>query len=208
MSSTVDETEAPNEEEIRSYVARRVAEGFDSEEDILEDALECFEDEFGESKELTSLVNQLVGELMASHLADERTWSSETDCDRLDKAFNEMEANGIVARQNFTCCQTCGHAEIWEEVDQVRQDMEQAEQPVAPSGYVFYHMQDTEMAVEDGTLYLAFGATENADDAAIRVAQQISEILRKNGLKVNWNGSLDKRICLTDFNWQRRRLSA
>ena len=200
--------QSPNYEEVRTYVARRVAEGFDSEEDILEDALECFEDEFGESVELTQTISKMVSELMAQHLADERSWDSETDCDRLDKAFTELEDNGIVARQNFTCCQTCGHAEIWDEVDQLKQDLEQANKSIGPQGYVFYHMQDTELAVEDGMLYLAFGATENADDADIRVAQRVSEILRKYGFNVNWNGTLDSRICVTGINWRRRRLVA
>lgn len=186
-----------SEHEVRTFVAKRVAEGFDAEEDIVEDTLECF-DEYDDDPQFTSMVQRMTSELLAEHEQEERNWSDETDCDRLDKAFDELENEGIVARQNFTCCQTCGHAEIWEEIEQVKQDSE-------VSGYVFYHMQDTDRVLEEGRLYLAYGATENADDAAIRVAQRITNALRKSGFKVDWNGSLDKRICLEQFNWRRRR---
>ncbi|MBX9685514.1 MAG: hypothetical protein K2X27_02355 [Candidatus Obscuribacterales bacterium] len=186
-------------DEIRDFVATRVAEGFDSEEDIVENASEYFSEEFGDSPELKLLVTRLTSEVMAEHMLEERSWTGETDCDRLDKAFDELERNGIVARQNFTCCQTCGHAEIWEEVEQAKQETE-------VKGYVFYHMQDTERVLEEGRLYLAYGASENADDeTALRVAGQISEILQNNGFQVDWNGSLDKRICLENLSWRRRR---
>lgn len=191
------------QDEIRAFIARRVAEGFDSEEEIVEDTIECFSDELGESDELNNMVAELARELMKEHQQNELSWKGDTDCDKLDRAFSELEDSGIVARQNFTCCQTCGHAEIWEEIESARQD----EREVKPTGYVFYHMQDTERAVDDGMLYLAYGAADNTDDMAIRTAQKISEILRKHGLSVSWNGSLDKRIEVDKMTWRRRRCS-
>jgi len=34
----------------------------------------------------------------------QREWPSVTDCDRLDRAFADLNGRGIVARQNFACC--------------------------------------------------------------------------------------------------------
>lgn len=188
------------EQEVRLFVARRVAQGFDSEEDILEETLEFFQDEYGESASFSTMVNRLTSELMAVHLEESRTWPAVTDCDRLDKAFDELEEAGIVARQNFTCCQNCGHAEIWEELELTRQERE-------VSGYVFFHMQDTERVLEEGRLYIAYGAADSNDESAITVAHKAAHILSKHGFNVDWNGTLEKRICLLDFDWRRRRES-
>ena len=186
------------EHEIRSFVAKRVAEGFDAEEDIVEDALEYFADDIEDSLMLSTMARRLASELMASHLEEERNWSDETDCDRLDRAFDDLENQGIVARQNFTCCQTCGHAEIWEEIEQVKQDFE-------VKGYAFYHMQDTDRVLEEGRLYLAYGAVDNLDESTIQIAFTIAKTMKKHGFMVEWNGSLDKRICLENLDWRRRR---
>lgn len=51
-----------------------------------------------------------------------------------------------MARQNFTCCQTCGLAEIDDEIEVVRAEG----RPVR--GYAFFHQQDTAGAVEGGSL--------------------------------------------------------
>jgi hypothetical protein len=188
------------EQDIRNFVSKRVAEGFDSEEDIVQDTLEYFADDFDDDLRLSVMARELASELMTEHLKEERSWPSETDCDRLDKAFEELEAQGIVAKQNFTCCQTCGHAEIWEEIEQAKADSE-------VRGYVFYHMQDTDRVLEEGRLYLAYGAVDNSDAASIKVARTIAEVMSVRGFNVDWNGSLDKRICLENLNWLRRRNS-
>ena len=31
---------------------------------------------------------------------------------KINKAFNKLNRFGIVAKKNFTCCNTCGHYEI------------------------------------------------------------------------------------------------
>jgi hypothetical protein len=185
-------------DEIRAFISQRVAEGFDAEDDIVEETLEFFEEEYGEDPAFLPLVQKMVIELLDVHMQEQSKWLEETDCDKLDRAFDELEQNGIVSRQNFTCCQTCGHAEIWEEVEQAKQDSE-------IKGYVFYHWQDTERAVEEGRLYLAYGALDSSDDATKLVAQSIVDTIQKHGFKVDWNGSLDKRICVEDIKWRRRR---
>src|SRR5579883_3124579 len=126
-----------SQDEIRAFIAQRVAEGFDAEEDIVEEALDYFADDYGKDPAFAPLLRKITIELIEAHMHEERKWASQTDCDKLDAAFDELEQQGIVSRQNFTCCQTCGHAEIWDEVELARQDAE-------VKGYVFYHMQDTE----------------------------------------------------------------
>lgn len=56
-----------------------------------------------------------------------------TDPERLTAAFRALEASGITARENFTCCRGCGMAEIGAEREDAR-------------GFVFFHAQVVEHA--------------------------------------------------------------
>lgn len=188
-SETVEE---PKLEEIREHIDRRIAEGFDTAEDIAQSAAEYFELE-GKDRLLSSLVR----EAMDRQLQSQQKWPSVTDCDRLDGCFAELEKDGIVARQNFTCCQTCGHAEIGDQILE-------AQKKGAVSGYTFYHQQDTERAAEGGGVYLAYGSLSGEEQGTLDVAQRIADALRRSGLTVTWDGTTSQRIRV-DLDWKRRR---
>ncbi|RYD51650.1 MAG: hypothetical protein EOP60_10485 [Sphingomonadales bacterium] len=104
----------------------------------------------------------------------------------------------MIARQNFSCCGTCGSSEIWDEVDAVTQ----AGGP--GHGYVFYHMQDTESAADGEGLYLNYGAGEDGEEAALAVARDVVAELQSHGLRTDWDGSWDQRIHVA-LDWKRRR---
>jgi hypothetical protein len=91
--------------EVREMVARRVAEGFDPPEQIVDDVTECVEMDH-EADELRPYVERVTAELLEEHRRRQGQWDGPTDCDRLDEAFAELDRGGVVARQNFTCCQT------------------------------------------------------------------------------------------------------
>ena len=182
-------------EEIRSFVAQRVTEGFQSTEDIIDSTIECFEVE--ENEELCQEIARFTAKRMVEHLQSQSQWPATTDCDRLDWVFEELDRGGIVARQNFSCCCNCGHGEIWGEIQQARE-----KHPV--EGYVFYHMQDTEAAVECGSFYLAYGSVEEAEEALIAIGRKIVLALERGGLRTEWNGQGDTRIRVVDFDWKRR----
>lgn len=126
--------------------------------------------------------------ILAAHLAEQATWPAITDCDRLDAAFAALEASGIVCRQNFSCCGTCGAYEIWDEAAA----LEAAGTPVR--GYAFYHVQDTESAVRGYGLYLNYGAAAEGEAAALAIAGEIVAALQQRGLRVDWNGQWSRRI--------------
>jgi hypothetical protein len=184
-------------EEIRSFVIQLVAEGFTSQQEIIDSALECFE-VAEEDEELGREIARFTAERMAEHLRAQAKWPRPTDCDRLDWAFTELDRASIVARQNFPCCSTCGHYEIWDEIKQAR-----AEHTV--EGYVFYHMQDTESAVAGGGLFLAYGAVEEGEGALIAVGRKIVLALERAGMRTEWNGKGDTRIQIVALDWKRCR---
>ena len=83
--------------------------------------------------------------------------------------------------------------------------MEEVEATGRPvRGYAFYHMQDTESAAEGRGLYLAYGAADEGELAALGVAGEIVDTLRTQGLDVAWEGTWDKRIQVS-LDWKRRR---
>ncbi|HSX56920.1 MAG TPA: hypothetical protein VLG14_16555 [Sphingomonas sp.] len=182
---------------VRDMIRRDVAGGFYDEDAILTNAATAFEDEF-EPAELRRAAQRLLREALADHARAERDWPARTDCDRLDEAFEALEAEGVIARQHFSCCGTCGSSEIWDEIS-AAQD---AGRPAR--GYAFYHMQDTESATEGDGLYLNYGACEEGEAAALEVARDIVTRLEAHGLRTHWDGSWDQRIGVA-LDWKRRR---
>lgn len=182
---------------LRDQIRRDVAAGFYDEDTILTNATDAFEEDLDPAL-LRHEAQRFLREAMAEHEAAQAGWPVLTDCDRLDDAFAALEATGVIARQNFTCCGTCGSTEIWDEVDAVAK----AGRPTR--GYAFYHMQDTERAAEGDGLYLNYGACEDGEDAALAVANDIVTQLEAHGLRTEWNGSWNQRIGVS-LDWKRRR---
>jgi hypothetical protein len=91
------------------------------------------------------------------------------DFNKLNKAFKELTEKGYFAKQNFSCCQSCG----WAEIDDDKSDK-----------VVFYHQQDNDNLKETGKCYLSW-----AGDGHV-----IVEVLNRHGILTNWNCSEDTRI--------------
>jgi hypothetical protein len=183
-------------EELRKQVRCEVASGFYDWPKILENA----EGFFGHDIEADTLRAETLmafDQASTAHLAEQSTWPKVTDCDRLDAAFADLEAEGVIARHNFWCCQSCGMAAIWDEVEACETGGR------AARGYAFYHEQDTESAVAGDGLYLSYGDAGEGEAAALAIGHHIVRKLEKRGLKTDWNGSLDKRIRVS-LDWKRR----
>lgn len=182
--------------EMKSYIERKVAQGFDTPEDIEREAVEVFAEEANES-ELEEAVGGYTKRAISDHREAERTWPAKTECDRLDEAFKHLEDSGIVARQNFTCCGTCGSSEIGDEIEQAQQ------RRLTTRGYTFYHMQDTEAAADGYGLYLAYGNVDQTEAEAIRIGREIVAVLERYEFKPSWDGTWNSRI-FVPIKWQRR----
>ena len=78
---------------------------------VVDGAVECLSGPAGPA-ELRALAMPAVTSAFAAHLADQATWPERTDSDRLTDAFRALDQAGIVAREDFACCQNCGVAEI------------------------------------------------------------------------------------------------
>ena len=214
--STRPATDAPQSsaELVRAEASRLISPGFRTRAQVREEMIDLFEDEglemFGDGQPLSrDEIAAIVDDVWAERLRAQQTWFGLSDADRLESAFAELEASGIVARMNFSCCGSCGHAEIAGEVAEDR----------SPRGYVFFHMQDADALVEADapSLYFDYGAwsgdggpypdRESYAAAAVAIGHDIVHTLGAAGLRVEWNGDLGRRICVVGLDW-RRRLSA
>lgn len=181
---------------MRDRVRFDVAAGYDPGDRIAEAVAEGECVDGVDAEELEGIARRLVREALADHYREQASWPDVTDCDRLDDAFAELERRGIVARQNFSCCGTCGHSEIWGEMEQAR------DAGAEVWGYAFFHLQDTEAAVGGGGLYLKYGSAEAGDEEA--VAEELVEVLTAHGLAAGWNGQTSQCVGLS-LDWKRRR---
>jgi hypothetical protein len=183
--------------DLRAFIAYRVREGFESAHEMVENAREWAYEKY-ERDDLMPEIKRLTAEALAAHQAEQARWGPTTDCDRLDAAFAALNAEGIVAKQDFSCCNNCGFAEIWDEV-------EEAEKRQSVEGYVFYHLQATERAIKTGQLLMAYGCIEDDPEAFQRVGIKIVAELRRFALNASWGGTAGHPIVVEDIVWRRRR---
>lgn len=91
----------------------------------------------------------------------------------LNKAFKNLRKAGYFAKQNFTCCQTCGWSEVPDNIDNV----------------VFYHAQDNEDKIKGNPFYLSWSGN----------GKEICKILNDSGVSTTWCGNDNKRILITKY---------
>ena len=101
----------------------------------------------------------------------------------LQHAFMILDVDhNIHGEQDFTCCSTCGHAEM-------QRNLEECDHLI---GYCFYCGQSAESMLETGEVYLQHGATEDENDD--KVARTICDVLEQHEFKVEWEGDTSKAI--------------
>ena len=121
-----------------------------------------------------------------------------TDRRKLKKAFAELDAQGILARMNYWCCQGCGISALTTEIKDERKTGRKIK------GYVFFHEQDADSANETGILWLAYGSASGNEKTTIAVAKAVVKALEAAGLEVKWEGYPNVRICVTGV-WRQKR---
>ncbi|MEU0488346.1 hypothetical protein ABZ249_03895 [Nocardiopsis sp. NPDC006139] len=135
------------------------------------------------------LVSVLDAEF-AAHLRSQGEDDGPGDAERLTAAFGELDSAGVVARENFECCNTCAHSAIRGEIE--AENGARAAAGLDPvHGFVFYHAQDAERLQP----YLGFDAVGTTGaEAKTAVGHEIVETLRRHGLDPVWNGDPGQKI--------------
>lgn len=133
--------------------------------------------------------------LVTRQRAAEATWTGPTDADRLADAFTSLEASGVIARMDFTCCGTCGHYEINGEVTP----------GTNPAGYTFFHQQATESMAAGHGVHLAFGSFDPDATATTEalIGARVRDALLAAGLTPQWDGTAERTV-FVPLLWRKR----
>jgi hypothetical protein len=212
--------------ELRETASEWIAPGFRSRIGMAEEMVDFRDDIEVPSEVLLDAARRVIDEVWRDRLAQEARWNDTGDFGRLERAFANLTRQGLVCRMDFTCCQTCGTAEIDDERT-LRTPKNEGEYPYEQWAYTFFHQQDSERLLDPGAvLYLSYSAfmpapgldpdlmaraREGDEDARREVAtatdtavgEMIRDALAAEGLVVEWSGTSAQRIGVRVPEWRK-----
>jgi hypothetical protein len=183
---------------VREFAEARAREGYMSADDAERIVVVAFSEDWPARRvgPVAHLETPLAYERRA---AEEQTWDTPTDCDRLDAAFADLERRGIVARQNFMDCAECG----FDEIRAVVQQRVAAGHNVR--GYAFFVETDAEQAARGEGLGLSYGALDDSEKKWAAIGREVAAALNRQGLTATWSGDTNERIAIENIVWKKRR---
>ncbi|MER7180590.1 hypothetical protein ABT404_14105 [Streptomyces hyaluromycini] len=186
------EVAARAEEQVRALLR----DGYLGIDRLVEETVYLMEDggQDGPPPVSSAQAREIVERLWTERVAEQRAWTGLTDPDRLTRAFAALERAGIVAREDFTCCRSCGMTEIGAE----------AEDAGGARGFAFFHHQGTRGAAEGHGLSLYYGGFDASAGTTTAVGREVAAALAAAGLSAVWDGNPDKAIELTPLTWHKR----
>ncbi|KCZ97951.1 hypothetical protein HPO_12833 [Hyphomonas polymorpha PS728] len=193
---------AEDREYLQQTARILVRSGYDPLEYIEESLLEMAGDSDGtlSERDLRIEARNALIRAVAELTQEQAIWPALTDYDRLKAALDTLETEGIVTRENFSCCGTCGAAEIGAEIEDFA-----AETGRPATGYVFFHQQDTQNAVDGHALHFNYGTASPdwTEAKSLAIGQRLFDALKSVGLTPDWDGTIDRRVAVS-LTWQRR----
>lgn len=169
--------------------------GFENANELFESISEMFHDV--EDYDEVWLKKEIETRLK-KHQTESLTWEKPTDFEKLAKAFDELNKQGIVSLHKAGYTRQDGENDCLEIIEELKA------LNIKVKGYCYYHTQDLERAIgNEKMLFIGYDSYNQEDKLAEEVAQDIVKMLKHNGLHPKWNGSLNSRIEVLDINWQK-----
>ncbi|MEY9845968.1 hypothetical protein ABH940_003051 [Streptacidiphilus sp. BW17] len=134
----------------------------------------------------------LADRMWQERVAEQASWAGETDPERITRAFDTLEERGITAREHFTCCRSCGQAEIG------------AEAEPESRGFVYFHSQAAEGAASGGSLYLLYGSFDGSEETTRAIGAEAVTALEQVGLSPKWEADPSQAVRLPSLDWRKR----
>ncbi|MEV0534444.1 hypothetical protein [Kitasatospora sp. NPDC050463] len=135
---------------------------------------------------------ELADRMWRERVEEQAAWEGETDPDRLTRAFATLEAAGITARENFTCCRSCGESEIG------------GAGSSEARGFVYFHTQSTDAAAAGHGLTLLYGGFDGSADTTAAIGREVVAALAEVGLPAAWDGDPAQAVEVRPLDWRRR----
>jgi hypothetical protein len=134
----------------------------------------------------------LADRLWLERVEEQASWQGETDPERLTRAFAALQEAGITARENFTCCRSCGQSEIGGEGDSDAR------------GFVYFHTQCTDSAAVGHGLTLLYGGFDGSSETTAAIGHEVVAALEAAGLHTEWDRDPGRAITVRPLDWRRR----
>ncbi|MEU6844776.1 hypothetical protein ABZ930_23170 [Streptomyces sp. NPDC046716] len=135
----------------------------------------------------------LADRMWLDRVEEQAAWGpEETAPDLIARAFTALEATGVTARENFTCCRSCGDSEI------------RADGVPEARGFVYFHTQSTDMAAAGRGLALQYGGFDDSPETTASIGREVVDALKGQGLATEWDGDPGQVITVTPLEWRRR----
>ncbi|KAK2800480.1 hypothetical protein FQN51_006049 [Onygenales sp. PD_10] len=158
-------------------------------------------------QELDRLARQIVIPVWKQQLEIQQAWPApdqeRTVAEKLALGFEVLERRWkILARMNVGCCRTCGIAEVGE--DREDDDDYDGGEEARTVGYVFFHEQVTMRLGGGEGLMLYHGSFTKSEKKNEAVARRVVQVLRRAGLRVEWEGDVRRGIKVLFDEWRNR----
>jgi len=194
-------------DDLRTRARQAIRGGYEEPKAVIDSLVELIEydpeteklfasDRAGAVAEITAVVSAED----SRYFSEVGSWPPETDCDRLAAVFTSLDSGGIVARENIGYTRS----DLQDEMSELVANLLKAGRGVR--GWVGFHGQDVERAIDGGGLYLGFAPARDSSEAAwLDVGNAIVDAFKSAGFKVAWNGTSSERPHLAPVDWKRRR---
>lgn len=182
--------------EARALAAELVAEATLTDREIAK-FVEAMMD-LGHCQDTTEAIEEIVARAAEKHRRKEKDWQI-TANDKLDRAFELLELDNILARQNYQTSEQRAHDAIAQEIGELSKSRQ-------IDGYVFYHGKDTALVRADRELFLTYRGVPDEPATSRDIRRRVIGALRKAGHNpAQYAATGDQRVRLFGFFWQRRR---
>lgn len=204
--------------EVITYINEKIAQGFYNHREIygfLEDIFIDDEDVDPDGDFDADDYKDYCRYAVVQKMKTQKQWQTPTTWDKLAQVFDNLCQNKIIALHNAGNTISEGEQEVYEMFCRINEECDK-EYKIEPIGYCFYHWQDVDRVFTDNDLTIAFGNIEvtnmqeleynfkNNKEASISIGQIIVAELEKFGFQVEWEGIIEKRICIINLKWEKK----
>ena len=118
--------------------------------------------------------------------------------------FNKLENTfRLLADKNIVAIHNCGY-DIEEGVtDAFELYVHLINNEYSPEGFCFYTFEDVEEAILEERLKITFGDFENDENKALKIGKIVSNSLKSEGFKINWDETINNQIEIDPFKWDK-----
>jgi hypothetical protein len=178
-------------ERLRAFARVQVRSGYLDDATVRDEVLEAAREDLSRGDDADAMAAEVIEGEIAALVEEQATWPGTTDVDRLEEAFAELEAQGVVV---LRACD-----DHWDATAALTRIDEAGEQA---TGVLFFTHTDVWHAVDHGMLELNLW---HGDTANVAVGDDLLRLVLQTLAGHGLAAVFDEGRIETTLTWQRRR---